>query len=398
MTRTTDTWPRSAEPLRRAASPPSVRQQAGRRLSWTPVLGAPDWVLAGVAVSLSGVGLVLVWSATRLEQDRSLLLRQAGSVAVGLALMWLVSRCDLRVLRAYVPVAYVLAVVLLAAVLTPLGVRVNGAHSWIPLIAGVRLQPSEPAKLALALAFAVPLGELREGERRPGFGGVVLALVLAAVPMGLILLQPDLGTMLIFCAMVLGALLVSGAPKRWLLALVAAGVAAGAAAWQLGLVRPYQLRRLLVLADPGADPAGAGYTAAQARIAIGSGGLLGKGLFHGEQTAGHFVPEQHTDFVFTVAGEELGFLGAVAILALICVLLWRGLAIGRRSGSPYGTVVAGAVVCWLAFQTFVNVGMTVGLVPVIGVPLPFVSYGGSATVTGLVAVGLLQAIHRTGRA
>lgn len=368
------------------------------RLSWTPVLGAPDRVLAGVAVALSGVGLVLVWSATRLEQDRSLLLRQAGSVAVGLALMWLVSRCDLRVLRAYVPVAYVLAVALLVVVLTPLGVRVNGAHSWIPLIAGVRLQPSEVAKVALALAFAVPLGELREGERRPGFGGVLLALVLAAVPIGLILLQPDLGTMLVFCAMVLGALLVSGAPKRWLLALVAAGTAAGAAAWRFGLVRPYQLRRLLVLADPGADPAGAGYTAAQARIAIGSGGLLGKGLFHGEQTAGHFVPEQHTDFVFTVAGEELGFLGGLAILALICVLLWRGLAIGLRSGSPYGTVVAGAVVCWLAFQTFVNVGMTVGLVPVIGVPLPFVSYGGSATVAGLVAVGLLQAIHRTGRA
>ncbi|NUR87329.1 MAG: rod shape-determining protein RodA [Nonomuraea sp.] len=352
-----------------------------------------DWILTGVAVALSGIGLLLVWSATRLEPDHSQLLRQAAAVAAGLVLMFVISRLHLRVVRAYVPVAYVLAVLLLAAVLSPLGVRVNGAHSWIPLLAGVRLQPSEFAKVALALAVAVPLGELRDGENRPGFGGIALALVLAAVPVGLILLQPDLGTMLVFAAMIMGSLLLSGAPKRWLAVLVAAGGFAGAAAWQLGLVRPYQIQRLLVLADPNADPGGVGYNAAQARIAIGSGGLLGKGLFHGEQTAGHFVPEQHTDFVFTVAGEELGFVGGAAILAAICLLLWRGLAIARRTGSPYGRVVAGAVVCWIAFQTFVNVGMTMGLVPIIGVPLPFVSYGGSATVAGLAAVGLLQAVR-----
>ncbi|SEG91018.1 rod shape determining protein RodA [Nonomuraea solani] len=366
-----------------------------RRIVWAPSLAAPDRMLTLLALALSGVGLLLVWSATRLSGGHGLLLRQAGAVGAGLVLMWLVSRVDLRVLRAYVPLVYVLALLSLAGVLSPLGVRVNGAHSWIVLAPGVRFQPSEFAKVALALAFAVPLGELRDGQRRPGFGGVLLALVLAAVPIGLIALQPDLGTMLVFAAMVAGALLVSGAPKRWLLVLGVGAAGAAVAAWKLGLVRPYQLERLLVLADPGADPGGVGYNAAQARIAIGSGGLTGKGLFNGEQTAGHFVPEQHTDFIFTVAGEELGFAGAALILLAVLALLWRGLSIARHSASPYGTVLAGGIVSWIAFQTFVNVGMTVGLMPIVGVPLPFVSYGGSATVAGLLAIGLLQAVHRT---
>ncbi|NUP81437.1 MAG: rod shape-determining protein RodA [Nonomuraea sp.] len=366
-----------------------------RRIVWAPTLAAPDRVLTSLVLALSVVGLLLVWSATRMQGDYSLLVRQGVAVGVGLVLMWLLSRVDLRVLRAYVPLAYVLALVSLAGVLSPLGMRVNGAHSWIVVAPGVQFQPSEFAKVALALAFAVPLGELRDGQERPGFGGVVLALVLAAVPVGLIALQPDVGTMLVFSAMVAGALLVSGAPKRWLLVLAASGAGAGFAAWKLGLVRPYQIERLLVLANPSNDPGGIGYNAAQARIAIGSGGLFGKGLFNGEQTAGHFVPEQHTDFIFTVAGEELGFAGAAAVVLAICLLLWRGLSIARHAASPYGTVLAGAVVSWIAFQTFVNVGMTVGLMPIVGVPLPFVSYGGSATVAGLAAVGLLQAVHRT---
>ncbi|WP_222871416.1 FtsW/RodA/SpoVE family cell cycle protein [Nonomuraea sp. PA05] len=369
---------------------------AGRRnLVWAPSLGPPDRLLTLLALALSAMGLLLVWSATRLAGGHALLVRQAGAVGVGLVLMWLVSRVDLRVLRAYVPLAYVLALLSLAGVLSPLGVRVNGAHSWIVLAPGVQFQPSEFAKIALALAFAVPLGELRDGQRRAGFGGVLLALALAAVPIGLIALQPDVGTMLVFAAMVAGALLVSGAPKRWLLVLAGGAAGAGAAAWQLGLVRPYQLERLLVLVRPGADPGGIGYNAAQARIAIGSGGLSGKGLFNGEQTAGHFVPEQHTDFVFTVAGEELGFAGAALIVLAVFALLWRGLSIARHAASRYGAVLAGGLVSWIGFQTYLNVGMTLGLMPIVGVPLPFVSYGGSATVAGLVAIGLLQAVHRS---
>ncbi|MBO3750412.1 rod shape-determining protein RodA [Streptosporangiaceae bacterium NEAU-GS5] len=364
-----------------------------RRIAWKPALASPDWLLPLLALALCGIGLLLVWSATRLDPGSTFLVRQAVSVAVGLVLMWVVSRIDLRVLRAYVPFVYVLALVSLTGVLTPLGVRVNGAHSWIVLGPGVQFQPSEFAKVALALTLAVPLGELRDGERRPGFGGVALALLLAAVPMGLIMLQPDLGTMLVFAAMVVGALVVSGARKRWLALLFGGAVGGALAVWKFGFIKPYQMDRLMALFG-GSDASGVGYNAAQARIAIGSGGLLGKGLFHGEQTAGHFVPEQHTDFIFTVAGEELGFAGTALILVLMCVLLWRGLTIARRSATPYGTVLAGAVVCWLAFQTFVNVGMTVGLTPIVGVPLPFVSYGGSATVATLAALGLLQAVHR----
>ncbi|NUT45492.1 MAG: rod shape-determining protein RodA [Thermoactinospora sp.] len=354
-------------------------------------------IVPGLAVALSGTGLLLVWSATRTQPDQSLLVRQAVAVGLGLALMWLVSRLDLRVLRAYVPLVYAIAVGSLIGVLTPLGVRVNGQHSWIVLAPGVQFQPAEFAKLALVLALAMPLGELREGERRPGLGAVLTALVLAAIPMALIVLQPDPGTLIVFCAILAGVILVSGARLRWLAVLAFGAAATVVAAWQAGLVRPHHVERLMVLVDPASYASGIGYNAAQARIAIGSGGLAGKGLFNGEQTAGHFVPEQHTDFIFTVAGEELGFAGGAAIVVLLGVLLWRGVGIAARSGSPYGKVVAGGVVCWLAAQSFVNVGMTLGLLPIIGVPLPLVSYGGSSTVACLVAVGLLEAVRR-GRA
>lgn len=366
-----------------------------RRVVWRPALSPPDLVLPGLALALAGSGLLLVWSATRGAADSGIFVRQAVSVAVGLVLMVLVSRCDLQTLRAYAPFVYAIAIGLLVCVLTPLGVRVNGQHSWIVLGPGVSFQPAELVKVALVLALAMPLGELRDGERRPGLVAVLLALLLAALPMALILLQPDPGTVAIFGAIVAGAILVSGARLRWLLALAAGAAAAVIAAWQVGLVKPYHLERLMVLADPSAYESGVGYNAAQARIAIGSGGLLGRGLFSGEQTAGHFVPEQHTDFIFTVVGEELGFAGAVAILLLVFVLLFRGLTIAARGASPYGRVVAGGVVCWLAFQTFVNVGMTVGLLPIVGVPMPFVSYGGTATMACLIGIGLLQAVHRT---
>ncbi|GAA5071880.1 rod shape determining protein RodA [Thermocatellispora tengchongensis] len=363
-------------------------------------LKRPDWVLYGCAAALTLTGLLLIWSATRpglIQQggDPSWFLRRQGIAAgIGVALMVLIARSDLRILRAYVPMLYVVALLGLAVVLSPLGSTVNGSKSWIVLGGGVQFQPSEFAKLALVLGVAVPLGELRDGERRPGVGALLLALVLAALPALLILAEPDLGTALVFVAMTAGMVLVSGVRKVWLGALAAAGVGVAALAWFLGLIRPYQLQRLLVLADPDADPLGAGYNAAQAKIAIGSGGFSGQGLFRGGQTAGEFVPEQHSDFIFTVAGEELGFVGAGAILVVMLALLWRGLRIAARSVTPYGTVIAAGTVCWLAFQTFVNVGMTLGIMPIIGVPLPFLSYGGSATISGLVAVGLLQAVHR----
>ncbi|MFC0862888.1 rod shape-determining protein RodA [Sphaerimonospora cavernae] len=390
------------------ATRPPIGRAASRRPLWRRVLSrradthtarrsavaSLDWWVTIPAAVLCGIGLLLVWSATRNEPDSSLLTRQAVSVGLGLALMWLVSRRDPRVLRAYVPVLYLIALAGLVAVLTPLGRTVNGSHAWIFLGSGLQFQPSEFAKITLILALAAALGELREGERRPGRGAVLLALALAGLPIGLIMLQPDYGTILVFAAISAGMILVSGAPKRWLAGLAAAGALAVLLVWLLDLVQPYQIQRLMVLTDPDADPMGLGYNATQARIAVGSGGLLGKGLFQGEQTAGHFVPEQHTDFIFTVAGEELGFLGCALIVLLMLFLLWRGLLIAARSATPYGTVLAGGVVCWLAFQTFVNVGMTIGLLPITGLPLPFVSYGGSATISTLAAVGFLSTVRR----
>jgi rod shape determining protein RodA len=227
----------------------------------------------------------------------------------------------------------------------------------------------------------------------PGARDMVLALLLAGGPAVLILLQPDLGTTLVFMAVVLGMLAVSGARKRWLGGLVGSGLVLAIAVWFFELLKPYQLARFTAFIDPSADPSGAGYNAQQARIAVGSGGVTGKGLFNGEQTGGHFVPEQQTDFIFTVAGEELGFIGGAAIVLLLGVAMWRGLRIATQAADLFGTLVASGIVCWLAFQSFENIGMTLGIMPITGLPLPFVSYGGSATFANMIALGLLQAVH-----
>ncbi|GII31070.1 rod shape-determining protein RodA [Planotetraspora mira] len=346
------------------------------------------------SAALAGIGLLLVGSATRTDPGSVLVQRQAFGVCLGLALMWLVSRSEPRVLRAYVPVVYLLGIAGLVAVLTPLGRTVNGSQAWIVLGPGLGFQPSEFAKVSTILALAGVLGG-RSDAGRPGGRAVLLALALTAAPVLLIALEPDFGTALVFCAVAIGMITLSGVRMRWLAGLAALSGLGLVLMWRLSLLRPYQLRRLSVLIDPEADPLGSGYHATQARIAVGSGEVFGTGLFRGGQTAGHFVPEQHTDFIFTVAGEELGFLGAASIVALVTLLLWRGLWITASSASSYGTVLAGGVICWLAFQAFVNMGMTIGIVPITGLPLPFVSYGGSAIVAAFAAVGLLDAVNRT---
>jgi rod shape determining protein RodA len=208
-----------------------------------------------------------------------------------------------------------------------------------------------------------------------------------------VMLMPDLGSVMVMVIIVLGALVASGADKRWILGLLAAGAAGAVAIWQLHVLDQYQINRFAAFANPALDPAGVGYNTNQARIAIGSGGLTGMGLFHGSQTTGQFVPEQQTDFVFTVAGEELGFVGAGLILLLLGVVLWRACRIARGTTELYGTIVAAGIIAWFAFQSFENIGMTLGIMPVAGLPLPFVSYGGSSMFAVWVAVGLLQSIR-----
>jgi rod shape determining protein RodA len=371
---------------RRRSLPARLLASPARRL---------DWALVLAVLGLSALGSVLVYSATRTGRAGAdgFLDKHVLNLAIGLVLGGVTTALDYRLLRAYAPIVYAAACVGLAVVLTPLGATVNGSHSWILVGGGFQLQPSEFAKVGMVVLLAMILGEPRDGEVGPGRRDILLALALAALPAGLVILQPDLGTTLVFATMIIGVLTMSGAPKRWVGGLVGAGVLLALVVWWFHLLKPYQISRFTAFADPSADPQGAGYNAQQARIAIGSGGLFGNGLFHGEQTTGHFVPEQHTDFIFTVAGEELGFAGAALIIALLGVVLWRGLRIAREAADLFGGLVATGVVCWLAFQAFENIGMTVGIMPITGLPLPFVSYGGSAAFANFIAVGLLQTVH-----
>jgi rod shape determining protein RodA len=358
-----------------------------------------DWTLILAVCGLSVIGALLVWSATRVgpigtpRDPLAFFKRHLLNLLIGFVLGGLVSVLDYRLLRAYAPFLYAVSCIGLVAVLSPLGETINGSHSWIVLGAGFQVQPSEFGKVGLVILLAMLLGEPRDGEIGPGYRDILLGLGLAGLPAVLIMLQPDLGTTLVFAAVVLGMLAISGAPKSWVVGLVASAISGAFAVWWFGVLKPYQIARFTAFANPAADPRGAGYNAQQARIAVGSGGFSGKGLFNGEQTAGHFVPEQQTDFIFTVAGEELGFVGALVILVLLGIVLWHGLRIATQAMDLFGTLVASGVVCWLAFQTFENVGMTLGIMPITGLPLPFLSYGGSATFANMIAVGLLQAVH-----
>jgi rod shape determining protein RodA len=199
--------------------------------------------------------------------------------------------------------------------------------------------------------------------------------------------------MLVLVATVFGVIAASGAPRRWLLGLAVAGVGVAAAAVRFGLLESYQIDRFMAFTNPALDPRGAGYNTEQARIAVGNGGLFGQGLFDGSQTRSGFVPEQHTDFIFTVAGEELGLLGAGVLIALLAVVIWRALVIAFQTDDTFGRVAAAGIACWFGFQAFQNIGMCLGIMPVTGVPLPFVSYGGSSMFAGMLAIGLLQNIH-----
>ncbi|TDC15097.1 rod shape-determining protein RodA [Streptomyces sp. 8K308] len=360
-----------------------------------------DWTLLGAAGILSLIGTLLVYSATRGRTDLNngdpqyFLLRHILNLTIGVGLASVMVWLGHVRLRSAAPVLYVLSVLLSLAVLSPLGSTVNGSRSWIQLGGGFAFQPSELVKVGVILAMAMLLAAPLENEARPrpDTRAVLQALGIAAGPAVLILLTPDVGQTMVIAAIALGALLASGTGRAWILGLLGLGVLAALAVWQAGLLDEYQINRFAAFANPALDPAGVGYNTNQARIAIGSGGLTGQGLFHGSQTTGQFVPEQHTDFIFTVAGEELGFVGAGFVILLLGAVLWRGCRIAMHAPDTYGTIVAVGIVTWVAFQTFQNMGMALGIMPVTGLPLPFLSYGGSSMFAIWIAVGLLLAIH-----
>jgi rod shape determining protein RodA len=385
----------------------SVSGYGPRRAGWTRVFARDsvarrlDWPILLAALALSAIGSVLVFSATRNRTEINqgdpyyFLLRHILNTGIGFALMIGTVWLGHRTLRTAVPILYGASVLLILMVLTPLGSTVNGAHSWIVLGGGFSLQPSEFVKITIIVGMAMLLAaRVDAGDKPyPDQRTVLQALGLAAVPMLIVMLMPDLGSVMVMVIIVLGVLLASGASNRWVFGLLGAGAAGAIAMWQLHVLDEYQIARFAAFANPSLDPAGVGYNTNQARIAIGSGGLTGAGLFHGSQTTGQFVPEQQTDFVFTVAGEELGFVGAILIVVLLGVVLWRACRIARETTELYGTIVAAGIVAWFAFQSFENIGMTLGIMPVTGLPLPFVSYGGSSMFAVWVAVGLLQSIR-----
>ena len=370
----------------------------------TSSFGNFDKLLTFAVVGLLLIGTMLVYAGTR-EWFRSYGLdpeyyfkRHTLNIIIGGLLAYGTTLIDYRLLRAYTPILWLAAVLGLIIVLIPgLGTEINGAQAWISLPGGFQLQPAELAKIAIIVGMAMILADREQSDKDPTDLDVLKALAIAAVPILLIVAQPDLGTVLIISAAVVAMIGASGAPARWVIGLLLAAIVGVFAAVQTGAVSSYQVARLQSFVDPSADPQATGYQLRQSRITIGSGGLLGKGLFEGPQTNGRFVPEQQTDFIFTVAGEELGFVGCSIILFLYILFFMRAFAICRRSSDLFGRLVCIGVIAWFAFQTFENIGMTMGLMPMTGVPLPFLSYGGSSMFANLIGVGLLQNVHARSR-
>jgi len=387
---------------------PALRSRSmwRRALAKDSTLRHVDWILVLAVLGLSLLGTLLVWSATApgLSQagadPHTYLDRQLLVVVIGLALMTGVSLLDYRILRMIAPFAYAAGCLSLLAVLSSLGTTVLGSHSWIPLPGGFQIEPSEYAKIGLIMMIALIFGAAGERSQRPGTRTLALAVACSVPVIGLVLAEPDLGVVVVLVVISGGMIALSGVGLRWLALLAGAGTLAVIAVLQLHLLKAYQLGRLTSFLHPSADPTGTGWQAFQAKIAIGSGGMFGQGLFHGQLTAGSFLGSysfQGTDFIFAVAGEELGFVGCATIVVLLGLVIFRAVRIAARADDAFGLLVAAGVAIWFAVQAFINIGMTIGIAPVTGLPLPFVSYGGSALFADMIAIGLLQSIHRRHR-
>jgi rod shape determining protein RodA len=373
-----------------------------------------DWLLFAAVLALCLYGLLMIYSATRAAQATGIappsefVQRQAlwlllGIVAFTLTLLW-----DYERITSWHLLPYAAVLLLLLAVLS-IGQAPTGAARWIAL-GNFRLQPSELAKIAVILSLAAFLSRRMEAIGR--LRVALSSLLIPAAPVLLVLIQPDFGTALVIIAIWFGALYLAGARVGHLALVFACGLVLFGLLWNLDRlpldrVRPalhgntlshvalkdYQKRRLTIFLHPQADPLGAGYHVIQSRVAIGSGQLLGRGLFQGTQSRLHFIPERHTDFVFSVVGEELGLIGALALLAPYFFLFWRGLRIALRARDSLGTLLAAGAVSMLIFHTIVNLGMSINILPITGLPLPFVSYGGSNLLASFIAFGLLQNVH-----
>jgi rod shape determining protein RodA len=375
-----------------------MRAEPARFSGWASktvgaVWRAFDLQLITYAVLLVLIGLAMAYSnsvgvgRSALESGTTFVRGLLWS-AIALAAFVIATGFDYRWLRTLAWPLYAVQLALLGASLA-VGDGVGGAARWVPIL-GVQFQFSEIAKILMIVVLATYLSQ-REG-RLDSLASILGACVLVVPPWVLVMLQPDLGTSLVFFAILAGMLFMSGASLRWLGGLTAAVIAFIPLAWT-HLLRDYQKERLLSFLNPSPDLQGSGYQLYQSQIAVGSGGWMGKGLTNGTQNQLDFLPVQNTDFVFAILAEELGFIGATVMLVLFGLLLWRVLVAGWRARDPFGTMFASGVASMLLFQVVVNVGMVIGIMPITGIPLPFVTHGGASLISLAVGLGVLQSIN-----
>ena len=353
-----------------------------------------DPLLLGAPIALAGLGLLMVYSSThRKLQEAGLdpydfVKRQGIAIAVGIVAMLVLTAIDYRRLRELAFLGYAATVLMLVAVLR-VGANVKGAQARFD-IGPFQLQPGEFAKLFLILVLAGYCAQHRDGmtARR-----LVVALAICAVPMGLIMLQPDLGTNLVLMASAFTILMVAGVRARQLIVLLLLAFTLAVVSVQAGVLDQYQLDRLTSFANLGTNADRSGYNQTQSETAVANGGFTGQGLFGGSQTNGQYVPEQHTDFIFTVVGEELGFVGGAIVIGLFGIIVWRILRAARLAQDTFGTLCCMGVLGMFVAQMFENIGMAMGIMPVTGIPLPFMSYGGSSIIVSFACIGLVANVR-----
>ena len=349
-----------------------------------------DWLLVGASLAIAALGLVMIYSTThqRIPGDPYYFVKRQGLfAAIGIVAMVVVLCIDYRRLRDYAMVFYGGTVFLLLAVLAPVGSNIKGHQAWFQLPGGFTIQPSELAKFGIIVALAGYCNRYR-GEIDAWRLTTIVAL--ACVPLGLVLLQPDLGTVMVLAVIIVALLAVAGVTGKQLIVLGLLAITGVYAVVGLGLMKQYQIDRLTNFIDPESGSSqGSAYNQEQSKQTIANGRLTGEGLEKGSQTQGGFVPEQHTDFIFTSVAEELGFVGSVVLLALFAIVMWRTWRTARLARDFFGVLVCVGVLAMLAFQMFENMGMTMGIMPITGIPLPFMSYGGSSLITTFACVGLV---------
>jgi len=348
-----------------------------------------DWLLLVAAILLSTISVVEIYSATMAQGAATYSLRQLAWVGVGVVFVFIVAALDYHLISEHIPWLYMLGIGALLYTLL-LGHRVSGSKSWVGF-GSVGIQPSEFIKMVVVVALARYLSELR-GSKYMSFAQIVKACAIVFVPMGLILLQPDLGTALTYLPAIAVGLFIRGIRPAVLISLVLGFVLILPVSWLV--LKPYQKERILTFLDPERDPLGKGYQVTQSKIAIGSGGLLGKGVFHGSQNQLGFLPTRHTDFIFSVVGEELGFVGVVATLGLLGFIIFRSIYNAATARDNLGLFIVMGVCGIYFFHLIVNVGMVIGFMPTTGIPLPFLSYGGSSVLTAFIALGLVMSVRR----